>query len=162
VIVVTDTSVVLNLCLLGEEAILPALYRSISAPEIVANEFNRLVLSDPRFRELVFPDCIELASPSLILPDLISTRRLDAGEIAAISLAVERRAEAILIDEKAGRAAASSLGLKPLGLLGVLLEAKRASLIADLSPLLDRLETEAKFRIGTDLRKRVLRAAGES
>jgi len=93
---------------------------------------------------------------------LISTRRLDAGEIAAISLAVERRAEAILIDEKAGRAAASALGLKPLGLLGVLLEAKRASLIADLSPLLDRLETEAKFRIGADLRERVLRAAGES
>jgi hypothetical protein len=162
VIVVTDTSVVLNLCLLGEEAISPALYRSISTPEIVANEFNRLVLSDQRFRRLVFPDFIERASPSRILPELLSTRRLHAGEIAAISLAVERRADSVLIDEKAGRAAASALGLKPLGLLGILLEAKRASLIADLSPLLDRLESEAKFRIGSDLRARVLQAAGES
>ena len=127
----------------------------------MANEFHRLALSDHRFRGLVFPGCIERVSPSRILPDLLSTRRLHPGEITAISLAVERRADAVLIDEKAGRAAASALGLKPLGLLGILLEAKRASLISDLSPLLDRLELEAKFRIGKDLRERVLRAAGE-
>src|SRR5207302_5109781 len=49
-IVVTDTSVVLNLCLRHREELLAALDREVLAPEEVRAEFQRLAATDPRFR----------------------------------------------------------------------------------------------------------------
>jgi len=46
--------------------------------------------------------------------------RLDPGEEAAISLAREVRADAVLIDDRAGRVAAAERGLTAIGLLGIL------------------------------------------
>ena len=86
---------------------------------------------------------------------------MQAGEIAALSLAVELRADAVLMDELAGRRAAVSLGLRPVGLLGILLDAKERRLIPALAPLLDRLENEAQFWISATLRDSVLSDAGE-
>ncbi len=161
-IVVTDTSVILNLCLIGHESLLPRLFGTIVAPFAVVTEFERLASSDPRFGGLLFPAFIEKSAPPSILPSLISMRRLQAGEIAALSLAVHRKADAVLMDELAGRAAATSLGLNPIGLLGVLLEAKARDLIPALKPLLDRLEDEAEFWISASLRNQILNQAGES
>jgi hypothetical protein len=45
---------------------------------------------------------------------------LDAGEAEAIVLALERKANLLLVDEKLGRAAAKTFGLRITGLLGVL------------------------------------------
>jgi len=162
VIVVTDTSVVLNLCLIGREALLPELFGKVIAPETVAGEFQRLASQDPRFRGLVFPEFVEKVVSVTSLPSTISVRGLHDGEIAAISLALERKADAVLMDERVGTVRAISLGLKPVDLLGILLEAKALLLIPALLPLLDRLETEADFWIGAELRNSVLRSAGEA
>lgn len=160
--VVTDTSVVLNLCLIGQENLLPLLFGSILAPAAVVAEFERLATEDLRFQGLPFPAFIEQSEPSDSLPSLVQTKRLQAGEIAALSLALQREANAVLMDELAGRAAATALGLKPIGLLGVLLEAKERALIPALKPLLDRLEVEAEFWISASLRDHILNAAGEN
>lgn len=114
--VVTDTSVVLNLCVTGQQEVLPVLFGEILAPAIVAQEFQRLAASASRFQGLTFPGFIRQASPKSILPSLTASGRLQAGEIAALSLAVEVRADAVLMDETAGRLAAVSLGLRPVGL----------------------------------------------
>lgn len=159
--VVTDTSVVLNLCAIGLQEVLPALYGGILAPPIVAAEFERLASSDSRFRGLTFPAFIQQTAPKSLLPSLTASGRLQAGEIAALSLAVELRADAVLMDELAGRRAAVSLGLRPVGLLGILLDAKERRLIPALAPLLDRLENEAQFWISATLRDSVLSDAGE-
>lgn len=161
-IVVTDTSVILNLCLIGRENLLPSLFGAIVAPAAVVIEFERLAALDWRFRGLLFPAFIEQSGPGGILPSLVAMKRLQAGEIAALSLAVQRKADAVLMDELAGRAAAAALGLKPIGLLGVLLEAKERALIPALKPLLDRLENEAEFWISASLRDHILNAAGEA
>lgn len=160
--VVTDTSVVLNLCLVGQQDLLRHLYGSILAPPMVVVEFQRLASVDPRFQGLAFPDFIEKAAPLRLLPSLASSSRLQAGEVAALSLAVERRAAAVLMDELAGRAAAASLGLRAIGLLGILRDAKERSFIPAVAPLLDRLEKEADFWISTNLRAIILRAVGEA
>jgi uncharacterized protein len=161
VIVVTDTSVILNLCLIDQENLLPRLFGTIVAPDAIVNEFERLARVDPRFRGLLFPDFIEKSPPQAILPSLISMRRLQAGEIAALSLAVQRKADAVLMDELAGRAAAKSVGLRAIGLLGVLLEAKQRDMLSALKPLLNRLEDEAEFWISASLRNHILNEAGE-
>ncbi len=61
------------------------------------------------------------------------------GEAEALALAVEVHADAVLIDEAAGRALARQRGLLPLGVLGILLRAKQQNLVGPLGPLLDRL-----------------------
>ena len=159
-IVVTDTSVVLNLCLLGLEALLPNLFGEVQAPPAVKDEFVRLANVDPRFASLAFPSFIILHSPKAIHPLLLSPR-LHRGECEALSLAAEIQGSLVLMDERAGRAAASKLGLQCIGLLGILIEARRSNLISNLAPQLDRLQTEARFWFPPSLRIQVLQLAGE-
>lgn len=161
-IVVTDTSVVLNLCVIGQQALLPLLYGRVLAPAQVVMEFQRLAAADPRFHGLVFPSEIEVAHPADPHPVLAMSRRLHDGEIAALALAVERKASLVLLDDSAGRKAAASLGLRVIGLLGVLAEARTKHLTSALAPLIDRLQSEAGFWISPDLRALVLKAVGES
>ena len=161
-IVVTDTSVILNLCWLRQEELLSAIYEDLLAPGQVRLEFERKAATDSRFAGLRFPHFIKLAQPTVIPAVLAANRDLDAGEIAALALALERGIADVLMDEKAGRAAAVALGLHVSGLLGVLIEGKQRRLLPVLRPLLDRLASGAQFWIDARLRERVLRSVGET
>lgn len=61
------------------------------------------------------------------------------GEAEVIGVALELEGAIVLIDEKAARAYARSLGLQVLGTVGVVLDAKRRGLIDRATPLLDDL-----------------------
>lgn len=159
--VVTDTSVVLNLCLLRQEAVLLPLFGTIFAPPEVETEFSRLASVDPRFLGLVFPTFIEVVSPASVPPTLTNAKRLHRGEVAALGLAVDRGAELVLMDERAGRAAAGSLGLRCMGLLGILIAARERGLTPPLAPLLDVLQHQARFWFSLSLRTSILQRVGE-
>lgn len=160
-IVVADTSVVLNLCFLGHDSLLTLLFGTVHAPPEVEAEFLRLAAVDVRFQGLAFPECIKLAAPRNTSHSWSQSPVLHAGEIAALSLALELRADLVLMDEAQGRAAAGALALTTMGLLGILLQAHHRSLIPAVGPLLDRLEREARFWMSPSLRIAVLKAAGE-
>jgi predicted nucleic acid-binding protein len=66
-----------------------------------------------------------------------------------------------LLDERAARRYASSLGLNSTGLLGILLSAKRAGHLSTIKPVLDDLIATAGFWVSVPLYDHVLRAAGE-
>jgi predicted nucleic acid-binding protein len=51
---------------------------------------------------------------------------LDAGETAAILLAEQLRADALLIDERDGRAVALARGIAVIGTLGIVAGARRS------------------------------------
>lgn len=87
--------------------------------------------------------------------------RVNVGEAEAIALAVEVEATRLLIDERLGRQAATNLGLKVTGLVGILLLAERQNLIMKVKPIMDDLTTQANFRISSQLYVDVLSAAGE-
>jgi hypothetical protein len=161
VIVVTDTSVVLNLCCIQCEHLVSELFGTIVAPPSVVMEFQRLAKTDARFSKLNFPDFIQIATPSRVLPVLSGNEKLHSGEIDALSLAVEVHADAVLMDERAGRETASTLGLQCVGILGILIEAKERELLSAVGPLLDQLQVTAGFWIATPLRKRVLNIVNE-
>ena len=91
---------------------------------------------------------------------LVLQRSLGAGEREALALAVEIRAERILLDDLPARGIARKLNLPVTGTAGVLLVAKRHSLIQRVRPYLDALINESFF-IGPDLYEELLRLAGE-
>lgn len=161
-IVVADTSVVLNLCRVGQVELLRRLFGVVMIPPEVEAEFQRLTRNDPRFAGLAVPDWLEIraASPAVRLE--VSTEDLDAGEVAALALGLEWKVDAILLDEAAAREVARALGLRTIGILGTLLQAKEAGLILAVAPILEDLLAKASFWVAEPLKAEVLRLAGES
>lgn len=89
------------------------------------------------------------------------TEKLDPGEAEAIALALEIQANLILMDEDLGRKIALQYHLQPLGILGILLKAKKAGLIVAVKPLMDNLIVKARFFVHQNLYDDVLQLAGE-
>lgn len=87
---------------------------------------------------------------------------LDPGEAEAIALAEEIEAEAVLMDELAGRGVAMKCGLTVVGTLGILLRAKQEGKCTEVRHLPDRLQSEINFFISPTLRQQILENAGES
>ena len=159
-IVVADTSVLLNLCCIGRIELLESLFHEVVVPVTVADEFNRLASQTKRFSGLTLPAWIRQQEPPAV-PDIILLAALDPGETAALALAVEIHADALLVDERRGHDVAIRIGLKTIGILGILLQAKLSGLIDTLQPLLDQLGSDANFWISPGVRQRVLELAGE-
>jgi uncharacterized protein len=86
---------------------------------------------------------------------------LDDGELEAMALAIELRAEVLLIDEALGRQAAGSLGIPIIGTLGILGRAKQAGRIENARPLIDRLRGELGFFVSHELYRHFLKTMGE-
>ncbi len=152
-IVVSDTSAISNLLSIGCFGLLGELFGQVVIPSAVASELLRwhdevplsLIIKEPKNPELP-----------------VKWRgQLDPGETAAISLSLELQADLLLIDERKGRLAANELGLRTTGLLGVLLESKRAGLVDRVGPLLDALISQAGFRVSIAVREEFLLLAGE-
>jgi predicted nucleic acid-binding protein len=160
-IVVSDTSPVLSLARISRLDLLRVLYQQVLIPSSVYQEL-RAFSSQP-------PGHIDFdAVPWLIVATPLDRRRveelredLDLGEAEAIVLAMERRADLLLIDERRGRRVAHASGLTITGLLGVVAQAKRAGLIDAARPVLDELIRIARFWIGPDLYAEVLTQLGE-
>lgn len=83
---------------------------------------------------------------------------LGAGERAAIALAQETNADALLIDERAGRREAARRSVRVLGTLAVLDEAGRRGLL-DFEAALGQL-CETSFRLSPALLRALARPHG--
>ncbi len=87
---------------------------------------------------------------------------LDYGEAEAIALALETISQIILLDEHDGRAKARAMGLQPIGVLGILLRAKKDRKINSLKLTIKSLQTEVGFFVSEDLIQEILKRAGET
>jgi len=144
-LIVSDTSPLNYLVLIGAVDLLPKLVSGVLIPPAVAAE-----LADHRTPGVVrqwlstSPAWLQIVAPLSIDPSL----QLDRGEVEAISLATERGIRAILIDERKGFRAAKSKGLEPLGLLAILEVSARRGLI-DFEAAIARLRTTTFHFFGT-------------
>lgn len=160
-IVVADTSVLLNLAFLGHEGLLTVLFGEVHVPVAVAREFARLAASSGRFAGLSLPTFCQITPVSGIPAPIASDPRLDAGESEALAVALSIQADAVLLDELAGRDCAASLGIQTIGTLGLLVRAKQDGHIPLVAPLLRRLLVEASFRASPALVRATWQRAGE-
>lgn len=153
-IVVSDTSCISNLLSIGREELLPRLFGEVLIPPAVLSELLRFHVRIPDFVRCVAPaEMGKMASLS---------QELDLGEAEAICLALELKADRLLIDEAPGRAAALREGIPIIGLVGVLVTAKRIGLLSAISPILQQLENDAGFYLSASLKENVLLAVGEA
>ena len=159
--VITNTSPLLNLAAIGRTDILSKLFGNVCAPEAVLSEINSLRQSDLRFSAAVMDSRVTFVAVKNCAQITLLSLHLDLGEAEAIALALESNAHLLLLDERRATLTAKRLGIKTLGLLGVLLLAKRRGIITQVKPLLNQLTLEAGFWVAPRLISDVLAAAGE-
>ena len=135
--VVSDTSPLNYLVLIHQIDLLPQLYGQVLIAESVLEELSAVETPQiVRNWATNLPEWSEV-SPAAPIHDA-GLSRLHAGERDSISLALQVRADAVLLDERRGRQEAENRGLKPIGTLGVLVAAHQRELI-DLMASIDAL-----------------------
>ena len=120
-IVVSDTSPLTALLTVGEARLLPELFAEVVIPEAVRDELLRT--------HALLPAWVRVEPVKNVAEAARLGRLVDTGEAEAIALARELHADRLLIDERRGRKLAAQEGVAVIGLLGVILLARRNGLI---------------------------------
>jgi predicted nucleic acid-binding protein len=89
-------------------------------------------------------------------------RTIDRGEAESISLAAKLGASLVILDDRDARSAAENLGLRVTGVLGVLVQAKRAGELRSVRASMDDLRSRAGFFVSAAVYHHVLTLAGET
>jgi len=160
-IIVSDTSCIINLI-------------SIQQIHLLENLFGKVIIPHAVYEEIVIEGAGKQGAEQLETYSWIEVRKcnnenllnrisksLDDGESEAIVLAIELKADLLLIDEAKGRTIARENGIPIIGLLGVLVRAKQKGHISNVKSLMDELISHAQFRIADELYFEVLKISGE-
>ncbi len=160
--VVSNASALINLARIGKLDLLRELYGQLIIPQAVWQEVVVEGAGQPGADEVKSATWIK--TQAAMNRQLVHALQqdLDAGEAEAIALALEIEAELLLMDERLGRETARHLGLRYIGLIGVLIEAKHKGLIRAIKPHLDALRDVAGFRVKDALYLRVLQDEGKA
>ncbi len=135
---VADTGPLHYLVLIGEIGMVAALVDEVLIPPEVRDELDRQRSPAPVRAWIAAPPAwlrVQISPAANIGPALA---RLDPGERAAIALAMTVSADAVLLDDRAGVAAARARGLQAFGTLGLLQRAARRGML-DLPGAIARL-----------------------
>lgn len=142
-IVVSDASPMNVLVRIGHVGVLPELFHHVLVPPAVVAERSHVRTPiEVRTWIATAPAWLETRAPTQVDPTLDFD---DPGESEAISLAVELRADLLLVDDRKARRAAVQRGLATTGLIGVL-ELAAARGLVDMRNAFVRLRT-TDFRI---------------
>jgi predicted nucleic acid-binding protein len=152
-IVVSDTSPLTALLSVGEAEILPKLFERVVIPTAVSAELKR--------GHTTLPIWLQVQPIQNLTQANLFARVVDLGEAEAITLAKEIRADYLLIDERKGRLLATQEGIPIVGLLGVILIAKKRGLVPSARKLLARLQKEAGVYLADSVKEAALKSAGE-
>lgn len=152
-IVVSNSSPISYLVLIGQIHLLPTLFKEISVPEAVIRELSDEGAPEPlRKWALRPPKWLKVNEVSA--QTILGLERLHAGERDVILLAHQIEADLLIMDEKAARQAAIERGLKVTGLLGILDEAATLGML-DLLAAVEKLRLTS-FRVSPHLLKILL------
>ena len=150
--VVSNSSPLIALARIQRLDLLPAIFESVLIPPAVARE---IAPSIP-----VLPTWLRMQAPNAMPPTSSRRRHLGDGEWEALALAIELKADWIILDDLPARRSAEATGLTVIGTLGTLLAAKRAGLLKAVRPELDAL-LRTSFFLSPQLYDELLRAADE-
>ena len=161
-VVVSNTSPLSNLAIVGRLALLRDQFGSVLVPSAVRRELIQLRHSAAtQLLDEAFKDGWLQVTPLLRPVSGHPGAGLHAGEAEALALAVERHADLTLLDEGDARRRATEAGLRISGVLGILLRAKRDGRLPSLREEIGRLRKEPRFFVALTLERQLVVAAGE-
>ncbi len=143
-IIIADTSCLIVLQNIQELPLLQKLFGEVFITQEVKEEFGGDL-----------PEWIKIKKVQNKIQQNALSLILDEGEASSMALCLETANSLLIIDEKKGRRIAQELGLKIIGTLGVILQAKEIGLINSVEDLLAKLEN-ADFRISQSLKTKIL------
>lgn len=160
-IVVANTGPLITLARIDYLELLPQLYGQVSIPPAVQREVINFGPRRPGATEIKEAAWIQVVDIQDTIALQLLRERLDLGESEAIVLALEMKADLLLIDEARGRRIAETRGLNKTGTVGTLILAKRRGLIPAITPLLDNLLASG-FHMNPDLYRTAQLLANEA
>jgi predicted nucleic acid-binding protein len=160
--IVCNASPLINLARIDKLDLLRQLYGRLLVPEAVWQEVVIQGAGQPGATQVETATWIQRAQVQNRALVQSLCQDLDAGEAESIALALEAKAQLLLMDERLGRETARHLGLQYVGLIGVLIEAKHKGLIDQVGPLLVALRAQAGFHISKVLYERILKDEAEA
>lgn len=160
--VVSDTSPILNLAIIGRLSLLQDQFTEVYIPTAVLRELRieEDMPGSQAIKTAVGAGWIRVAEAQDAPLVTVLKRELDIGEAEAIALSVQMKAGLVLLDEREGRAIARALGLKVTGVLGIALKAYRQGQLPSLQQVMEELREKAGFRIAPELFAELMREAG--
>jgi predicted nucleic acid-binding protein len=134
-LIISDTSCLIAFSNIGRFDILHDLCQSIAVTSEVAAEF---LYPLPEWIQIIkVKDDSKIKSISAFL---------GLGESSVIALALETKNSIVILDDKKARHYAQNMGLDVIGMLGLLVQAYEKGIIADLKPILEKLQSNG-FRM---------------
>jgi predicted nucleic acid-binding protein len=161
VIIVSNASPLIGIARIDKLDLLRELYSELVIPEAVWHEVVVRGGGQPGAEQIKASEWINQAHVENRTLVQVLSQDLDVGEAESIALALEVQAEILLMDERLGRETADHLGLRYIGVIGILVQAKHKGLIDRIEPLLKALRDLAGFRVSDELYMRVLQDEGE-
>ncbi len=155
--VVSDTSSISNLLQIGLIELLHQLYGEITITPAVERELFAIDEQGDAIKHIEWIKVVTPTDQKMILKLL---EDLDLGESESIALALEHTAKYLIIDEYLGRQIADQLGIRIVGILGILIQAKQEGLITEVKMHIEQLR-KIGFRINQKLVEHVLKNLGE-
>ena len=161
-LVISDSSPIMSLAIIGQLRLIQELFGEIIIPKEVWDELVIEGKGKPGTNEIEKAKWIKVATVKndCLLKTL--SKDLDLGESAAIALAIERKANLLLLDETDARNLAEFYGLQKTGVIGVLMRAKKKNLVKEIKPILEELRTQAHFWIKPNLYYAILSEMDEA
>ncbi len=155
--VVSNASPLIALSSVDRLDLLQLLFDTVIIPASVQDE----VVNTASKIDVELPSFIRVEQIAAELPVRFLKLNLHAGESEAISLALERGIQGIILDDKEAREIAAELGLKVIGTLGLLILAKRKSFLSEVRPVMSQIIERVNFRIAPSVLNRALSLIGE-
>lgn len=158
--VVSDSTVLIGLAKIEKTDLLRNIFHEIYIPEAVfkevAEEGDRRA-GAKTVREaawIIKKQIIDYTQANFLMTVL------EKGEAEVLVMAKEIQADLLLLDEEKARKSAVRAGFKVMGLVGILIVAKKMGLITDIGTYIEKLQRE-KFRLSEKIVNMALKQAGE-
>ncbi|MDF5720889.1 MAG: DUF3368 domain-containing protein [Rhizonema sp. PD37] len=151
--VVSNTSPLLNLAIIGQLSLLRRQFGQILIPIAVLEELRveEALPGSAQLRDAIADGWLQVQDVENEALVQLLQRDLDRGEAEAITLALQLQADWTLLDEREGRKIAKRLGLRVTGILGILLRAEQVNDLSSLPEVINQLREQAGFRIAPAL-----------
>ncbi|MEQ8464069.1 DUF3368 domain-containing protein [Coleofasciculus sp. E1-EBD-02] len=137
--IISNATPLIAFAKINQLSLLRQIVGNLTIPDAVAQELSDYTQNKTGFIDLEQETWITIQTITakeqlaLLLPSL------DRGEAEVITLALEKKANLVLIDELTGRKVAESLNLNVSGSVGILIKAKQLGEIEAVKPFLDAM-----------------------